>query len=142
MPGRSPKLTRTQFATLPRITRDDNLLQLMFEYALRTLAMTRGVTRTRLDVALSEVSVGRLKGRIGFTPQRPLYRAWQQDPESVESRRREEYPKFAARTKREGVSSALRRLQRRPEIVSSFFHAPTCANALVCGFTNDGDTMH
>ena len=103
VPWRPPKLTPAQLATLARIVRDQNPLQLKFEYALWTLAMIREVIRTRFQVALSEVSVGRLMRRIGFTPQRPLYRAWQQDPEAVERWRREEYPKIAARAKREGA---------------------------------------
>ena len=39
--------------------------------------------------------------RLGFTPQRPLYRAWQQDPALVEQWREEAFPKIAARAKRE-----------------------------------------
>jgi transposase len=39
--------------------------------------------------------------RLGFTPQRPLYRAWQQDPARVEQWRKEAFPKIAARAKRE-----------------------------------------
>jgi transposase len=41
--------------------------------------------------------------RLGFTPQRPLYRAWQQDPALVERWRAEEYPRIAARAKRAGA---------------------------------------
>ncbi len=57
--------------------------------------------RREFDVKLSEVSVGRLMKRLGFTPQRPVYRAWQQDPALVGRWRREEFPKIAARAKRE-----------------------------------------
>lgn len=49
------------------------------------------------------MSVGRLMKRLGFTPQRPLYRAWQQDPQLVDYWREHEYPKIAARAKREGA---------------------------------------
>lgn len=48
---------------------------------------------------LSEVSVGRLMKRLGCTPQRPLYRAWQQDSVLVEQWRREAYPVLAAKAK-------------------------------------------
>ena len=41
--------------------------------------------------------------RLGFSPQRPLYRAWQQDPARVERWRAQDYPKIAARAKREGA---------------------------------------
>jgi hypothetical protein len=41
--------------------------------------------------------------RLGFTPQRPLYRAWQQNPTLVDHWREHEYPAIAARAKREGA---------------------------------------
>jgi transposase len=86
---------------LSRIVREKNPLQLKFEYALWTLAIIRELIRRIFGVSLSEVSVGRLMRRLGFTAQRPLYRAWQQDPLLVERWRAEQYPKIAARAKRE-----------------------------------------
>ena len=65
--------------------------------------MIRVLIRREFAVSLSEVSVGRLMRRLGFSPQRPLYRAWQQDPALVERWRAEDYPKIAARAKREGA---------------------------------------
>lgn len=65
------------------------------------MAIIREVIRRTCGVRLSEVSVGRLMKRLGFTPQRPLYRAWQQDPLLVERWRREDYPAIAAKAKRE-----------------------------------------
>lgn len=90
-------------AKLARIVREKNPLQLEFEYALWTLAMIRELIRRECAVNLSAVSVGRLMRRRGFSPQRPLYRAWQQDAARVERWRAEEYPKIAARAKREGA---------------------------------------
>jgi hypothetical protein len=92
-----------QVATLARIIRDKSPLQFKFEYALGTLRMIREPIRDRLAVALSEVSVGRVMRRIGFTPQRPLYRAWQQDPEAKQRWRAEESPKIVVRARREGA---------------------------------------
>lgn len=99
--GAKPKLDARQMAKLSQIVRTKNPLQLDFEFALWTLAMIRELIRRQFGVRLSEVSVGRLMKRLGFTPQRPLYRAWQQDPELVERWRKVEYPKIAARAKRE-----------------------------------------
>ncbi|MGB5775969.1 MAG: IS630 family transposase [Sedimenticolaceae bacterium] len=99
--GAPPKLNAKQMAKLSRIVRTKNPLQLDFEFALWTLAMIRELIKREFDVRLSEVSVGRLMKRLGFTPQRPLYRAWQQDPARVEQWRKEEFPKIAARAKRE-----------------------------------------
>ena len=101
IPGAKPKLDARQMAKLAHIVRSKNPLQLNFEFALWTLAMIRELIRRQFGVHLSEVSVGRLMKRLGFTPQRPLYRAWQQDPALVERWRAEEYPKLAARAKRE-----------------------------------------
>jgi len=39
--------------------------------------------------------------RLGFTPQRPLYRAWQQDPALAQSWQEKDYPKIARRAKKE-----------------------------------------
>lgn len=59
--------------------------------------------RQKFNVKLSEVSAGRLMKRLGFSPQRPLYRAWQQNPALAKAWRAQEYPKIAARAKREGA---------------------------------------
>jgi transposase len=92
IPGAPPKLDGKQMARLSLIVRTKNPLQLQFEYALWTLAMIRELIRREFGVKLSEVSVGRLMKRLGFTPQRPLYRAWQQDPETVAHWQEAQYP--------------------------------------------------
>ena len=83
--GAPPKLDAKQLFRLSRIIRTKNPLQLSFPYALWTLAMIRELIRREFNVSLSEVSVGRLMRRLGFSPQRPMYRAWQQDPTLVEA---------------------------------------------------------
>lgn len=99
--GRRPKLDGAQLRRLDRLIRTKNPLQLSFPYALWTVALVRELIRREFGVRLSEVSVGRLLRRLGFSPQRPLYRAWQQDPKRVERWRREVYPRIAACAKRE-----------------------------------------
>ena len=103
IPGAPPKINARQMNALARIVREKSPLQLKFSYALWTLAMIRALIRQKFSAKLSEVSVGRLMRRLGFSPQRPLYRAWQQNPALVENWRDEEYPKIAARAKREGA---------------------------------------
>jgi len=103
IPGAPPKLDAQQLAQLAQMIRDDTPLQYKFEFALWTLAIVRELIKRSFGVSLSEVSVGRLMKRLGFTPQRPLYRAWQQDATLVEHWRDNEYPKIAARAKREGA---------------------------------------
>ena len=107
IPGKPPKLDGKQMQRLAHIIRSKNPQQLTFEYALWTLAMVREVIRQEFGVRLSEVSVGRLLKRLGFSPQRPLYRAWQQDPALVEQWREKEYPQIEARAKRENAMIVL-----------------------------------
>jgi len=101
VPGRPGKLSGKQLEKLARILRTKNPLQLKFEYALWTISMIRRLIRDQFGVALSEVSVGRLLKRLGFSPQRPMYRAWQQDAELVEVWRDREFPALMRRAKRE-----------------------------------------
>ena len=60
-------------AKLARIVRTKNPLQLNFEFALWTLAMIRVLIHREFDVRLSEVSVGRLMRRLGFSPPSARY---------------------------------------------------------------------
>ncbi len=94
IPGAPPKLDAKQLAKLAKIVREKDPRQLQFDYALWTLAMIREVIRRQFRVSLSEVSVGRLMKRLGFTPQRPLYRAWQQDAALVERWQTDDYPQI------------------------------------------------
>jgi transposase len=101
--GATPKLNAKQMARLSRIVREKNPLQLKFEYALWTLAIIRELISREFAVKLSEVSVGRLMRRLGFSPQRPLYKAWQQDPHLVNEWRTKEYPQIVAKARRENA---------------------------------------
>ena len=84
--------------------RDKTQQQFQFEFALRILATIREVIRIKFDISLSEVSVGRLMKRLGFSPQRPLYRAWQQNPVQVQHWQEKANPKIAKRANREGAA--------------------------------------
>lgn len=101
VPGAPAKLSAKQMARLCRLIRTKNPLQLKFEFGLWTLKMIRELINCEFGVKLSEVSVGRVMKRLGFTAQRPLYRAWQQNPQLARSWQEQEYPKIAARAKRE-----------------------------------------
>ena len=74
-----------------------------FEFALWTREMVRAVIRREFDVALSAVSVGRLLRTMGLSPQRPLHRAYEQNPEAVARWKREEYPAIRAAAQKDGA---------------------------------------
>ena len=92
VPGRPPKLSGAQLARLYGLVVGNDPRQLRFAFALWTRAMIRELIRREFGVALSEVSVGRLLRKLGLSPQRPLYRAYQQNPEAVARWKAEEYP--------------------------------------------------
>jgi len=101
VPGRPPKLTASQMKWLANLVREKNPRQLSFPFALWTLSMVREVIRRELGIHLSEVSVGRILKTLGFTPQRPLYKAWQQNPVLVSKWKSEDYPQIQKRAKKE-----------------------------------------
>lgn len=101
VPGRPRKLSSEQMEWIANTVRSKNPLQLDFPFALWTLAMIRQLIREKFNVRLSEVSVGRLMKTLGFTAQRPLHRAHQQDPVLVEKWQAEEYPRIRARARKE-----------------------------------------
>ncbi len=53
----------------------------------------------RFGVRLSVASVGRVLHQLGMSPQKPLYKAYQQNPELVERWKSEDYPKIVKEAK-------------------------------------------
>jgi transposase len=92
VPGRPPKLSGAQLARLYHLIVGRDPRQLSFEFALWTREMVRDLIRREFGVRLSEVSVGRLLRKLGLSPQRPLWRAYQQDAAAVERWKREQFP--------------------------------------------------
>lgn len=103
-PGRPPKLAGKQLKWLYNTITQKNPLQLRFEFALWTRGMIRELIREQFGVRMSEVSVGRLLKKLGLTPQRPLRRAYQQDPEKVQRWLKQEFPRIRALAKKEGAA--------------------------------------
>ena len=78
-------------------------LQLKFPFALWISAMVGDLIAKHLGVHLSHSSVCRLLGQMGLSAQRPLWRAYQQDPEAVRRWKEEDYPKLRRRAQRLGA---------------------------------------
>jgi hypothetical protein len=66
--------------------------------------MVRELIRREFGVRLSEVSVGRLLRKLGLSPQRPLYRAYQQNPKAVARWKAETYPMIRAQAAEVGAT--------------------------------------
>lgn len=99
--GPAPKLTGAQLRWIRKTIIGKSPLQLGFEFALWTREMVRDLIRKKYDVKLHAVSVGRLLRKIGLSPQKPLHRAFQQNPKLIQSWIDEEFPKIKALAKRE-----------------------------------------
>ena len=104
VPGRPPKLSGAQIARLYELIVGVDPAQFSFEFALWTREMVRQVIRREFRVALSVVSVGRLLRTMGLSPQRPLYRAYQQNPEAVQRWKDEQFPAIRKAAKAEGAT--------------------------------------
>jgi len=101
--GRPTKLSGRQIQQLYGYIVNKTPLQFSFAFALWTCALIRELIRKKFDVRLSEVSVGRLLKKLGLSPQRPLFRAYQQDPVKVQAYLKEEYPNIKKRAKTRGA---------------------------------------
>jgi transposase len=78
--------------------------QYEFAFALWTRDMVRTLIHREFAVSLSAVSVGRLLRTLGLSPQRPLWRAWQADPEAVARWKDEQFPAIRAQAKAAGAT--------------------------------------
>ena len=99
--GRPPKLDAKALRWIYRTVTGKSPMQLRFPFALWTAGMVATLIRRQFGIALSRSSVSRLLGQVGLSAQRPLWRAYQQDPAKVEQWLQTEYPKIAARAKRQ-----------------------------------------
>jgi transposase len=104
VPGRPPKLSGAQLQRVSTLVVGTDPRPLRFAFALWTRAMVRELIRREFGVRLSEVSVGRLLRKLGLSPQRPLYRAYQQNPEAVARWKATEYPQIRAQAAQVGAT--------------------------------------
>src|SRR5215203_1935386 len=86
VPGRPPKLSGEQMRRLYTLIAGADPRQLEFR------------------ISLSAVSVGRLLRTLGLSPQRPLWRAWQADPDAVARWKEQEFPAIRKQARAEGAT--------------------------------------
>ena len=101
--GRPRKITGPQMKWIYKTVTLKNPLQLKFEFALWTRGMIRVLIKEKFGIQLSLASVGRLLAQLGLTCQKPLMRAFQQNPSLVEKWLKEEFPAIRAKAKKLGA---------------------------------------
>lgn len=90
--GRPTKLTPTQAAQVFRWINGKDPRQYGLDFGLWTRQIVATLIEEKFGVHLGVTAVGRLLARLGLTPQKPLQRAYQRDPQAIERWQRETYP--------------------------------------------------
>ncbi len=98
--GPQSKITAKQKQQLARMLLK-NPTQLSFEYALWTIQMIVELIKKKFNVQYSIVQVSYILKEIGFSKQKPLQRAYQQDPQKVQQWLQKEYPAIKKEAKKE-----------------------------------------
>lgn len=99
--GRPPKLTGKMMQWVYDTVAQNDPRQMEFPFALWTSVMIAELIWRQFQIRLSKASVCRLLNQLGLSPQRPLWRAFQQDSKRVEQWIRVEYPKIRAMAKKQ-----------------------------------------
>jgi transposase len=101
--GRPRKISAAQMRWIYQTVVGKSPLQYLFEFALWTREMIQVLLKQEFHLNLSVSSVGRLLRQLGLSCQRPLFRAYEQNPLRVEQWLREEYPTIRALAKKTGA---------------------------------------
>lgn len=98
--GRPRTLTAKQERQVCHWINGKNPRQYGFDFGVWTRPIVRELIVQRFGTRLSLASIGALLARQGLTPQKPLQRAYQRDPEAIARWQRETYPAIARHAKR------------------------------------------
>ena len=90
-----------QAATTVRLIYNHCPDQLELPFVLWTREAVQSLLATRFDIHVSVWTVGRYLKRWGFTPQKPLRRAYERDPDAVQAWLERRYPAIRRQAKQE-----------------------------------------
>lgn len=96
-------LTAAQETLVRKLITDKTPDQLKMPYALWTRAAVSQLIEERFGIKLPVRTMGLYLARWGFTPQKPMKKAYEQSPAAVRKWHEEDYPVIAARAKAEGA---------------------------------------
>lgn len=98
-PKTGGRLQGWQAATIVNLITDHHPEQLKLPFALWTRGAVRTLIRRRFGIVVSLTTVGRYLGRWGFTPQKPVRRAYERDDVATQRWLKEEYPRIRSEAK-------------------------------------------
>jgi transposase len=100
-PKGQKQLPEAAAAEVQKLILDRTPDQLKLPFMLWTRTAVQTLISTRYGVEVSLMTIGRWLREWGFTPQKPLRKAWEQNPEEVEQWLKAQYPQIRRRAKRE-----------------------------------------
>lgn len=101
--GPEPKLSPKQRRQVRRWIVGKDPRQYGFEFGLWTRQIVVQLLQQKFGVELGLTAVGRLLAQLDITPQKPLRRAYERDPEAVRQWIEKDYPKLRRRALRYGA---------------------------------------
>ena len=101
--GTNRALDADQEARIRRLICDKRPEQLKMKFALWTRVAVRALILETYDINVTERCVGNYLKRWGFTPQKPIKRAYEQQPKAVKKWLDDEYPAIVSKAKSVGA---------------------------------------
>jgi len=98
--GPEPKLREKQRQQVKRWILGKDPRQYGFDFGLWSRRIVQALIKERMRVELGLTAVGRLLASLDITPQKPLRRAYERDPQAVEFWIQKTYPALRRRAKR------------------------------------------
>jgi len=102
-PGPACKLTPQQKKQVFRWINGKDPRQYGFDFGLWTRKIVATMIAEKWKISLGVTAVGRLLAELEITPQKPLRRAYERDPEAIQEWKEKVYPRLMARAKRSGA---------------------------------------
>lgn len=102
-PGPEPKLNEKQRQQVRRWILGKDPRQYGFEFGLWTRRIVQALLQEKMGIELGVTAVGRLLASLNITPQKPLRRAYERDPQAVQRWLDETYPQLKQRAKALGA---------------------------------------
>lgn len=103
-PGPAPKLAGEQLEQVRKWIVGIDPRKLQFDSAMWTRQMVRDLIKREFGVDYTLQAIGEMLRRMGLSPQKPLVRAYQQNPELVRRWKEEEYPAIRMEANAAGAS--------------------------------------
>jgi transposase len=102
-PGPTPILADKQQQQVRNWICGKDPRQYGFDFGLWTRRVVADLIARKFKKKLSVTTVGRLLAQLQITPQKPLRRAYERNPEAIERWKVQEYPRLKRRAKRRGA---------------------------------------